>query len=110
MRLRHFAASAFVALSLAPTNAQEYYDLTEHYLTNSLFDSQYDYDVNQTGNVAQEMLPVKGWTNDYDVDYTIVGTYQVGTKKTYNNAAIPAANAEGTTDGGVLALSTGWGR
>ena len=109
MRLRHFAASAFVALSLAPTNAQEYYDLTEHYLTNSLFDSQYDYDVNQTGNVAQEMLPVKGWTNDYDVDYTIVGTYQVGTKKTYNNAAIPAANAEGTTDGGVLALSTGWG-
>lgn len=109
MRLRHFAASAFVALSLAPTNAQEYYDLTEHYLTNSLFDSQFDYDVNQTGNVAQEMLPVKGWTNDYDVDYTIVGTYQVGTKKTYNNAAIPAANAEGTTDGGVLALSTGWG-
>ena len=109
MRLRHFAASAFVALSLVPTNAQEYYDLTEHYLTNSLFDSQYDYDVNQTGNVAQEMLPVKGWTNDYDVDYTIVGTYQVGTNKTYNNAAIPAANADGEKAGGVLALSTGWG-
>ncbi len=88
---------------------QEYYDLTEHYLTNSLFDGEYDYDQTRTGNVAQEMQPVNGWTNDYDVDYTIVGTYQVGTKKTYNNAVIPAANVDGTTDGGVLALSTGWG-
>lgn len=105
-RLLTLCILAIVALTAA---GQEYYDLTEHYLTNSLFDSEYDYDMNQTGNVAQEMLPVRGWTNDYDVDYTIVGTYQVGTKKTYNNAAIPAANADGEKAGGVLALSTGWG-
>ena len=109
MRLRHLAAWFFVALSWASATAQEYYDLTEHYLTNSLFDSNYDYDANQTGNVAQQMLPVSGWTNDYTVDYTIVGVYQVGTKKTYNGAAIPATNADGATEGGVLALSTGWG-
>ena len=110
MRLRHLASLAFVALSWISATAQDgYYDLTEHYLTNSLFDGNYDYDSSQTGNVAQQMLPVNGWTNDYTVDYTIVGVYQVGTKKTYNNAKVPATNADGTTDGGVLALSTGWG-
>ena len=108
MRLRHFAASAVVALSLAPANAQEYYDLTEHYLTNSLFDGDYDYDVNQTGNVAQEMQPVHGWKNDYAMNYTVVGIYQVGTPITYNGASIPAINADGEKAGGVLALSTGW--
>jgi 4-deoxy-L-threo-5-hexosulose-uronate ketol-isomerase len=63
---------------LASATAETYYDLTEHYLTNSLFDGDYDYDVSQKGNVAQEMLSVNGWTNDYTMDYTIVGVYQVG--------------------------------
>ena len=109
MRPRHFATLLLLALSLASATAETYYDLTEHYLTNSLFDGDYDYDVSQTGNVAQEMLSVNGWTNDYTMDYTIVGVYQVGTKKTYNNASIPATNVEGSAEGGVLALSTGWG-
>ena len=56
-RLLTLCILAIVAMTAA---GQEYYDLTEHYLTNSLFDSEYDYDMNQTGNVAQEMLPVKG--------------------------------------------------
>lgn len=83
-------------------------DVTSLYLENAGFDAYYDYDVSATGNVAQEMLPVTGWTNDYTMNYTIVGTYQVGTKKTFNGASVPAINVDGTAEGGVLALSTGW--
>ena len=96
---------AIVAMTAA---GQEYYDLTEHYLTNSLFDSEYDYDQTRTGNVAQEMQPVNGWTNDYMMNYTVVGIYQVGSPITYNGASIPVSNANGEKSGGVLALSTGW--
>lgn len=83
-------------------------DVTSLYLENAGFDVHYDYDVSATGNVAQEMLPVMGWANDYTMNYTIVGTYQVGTKKTFNGASVPASNVDGTAEGGVLALSTGW--
>lgn len=83
-------------------------DVTALYLENAGFDTHYDYDINATGNVAQEMLPVVGWTNDYTMNYTIVGVYQVGTQKTFNGASVPATNVDGTAEGGVLALSTGW--
>lgn len=94
-------------MSTAAT-AQEYYDLTSYYLQNSLFDTQYDYKVSQTGNVAEEVLEVEGWTAAHTAAYTIAGIYQVGTKTTYNGASIPTRNVEGTAEGGVLALSTGW--
>lgn len=93
-------------LSVSATMAQV--DVTALYLDNADFDVYYDYDAKATGNVAQEMLPVTGWTNDYTMNYTIVGTYQVGTKKTFNGASVPAINVDGTAEGGVLALSTGW--
>ena len=88
--------------------AQDFVDLTSYYLENSLFDDNFNYTASQTGNVGQEMLAVDGWTNDYSMGYTIVGVYQIGTKKTYNGASVPSKNVDGTTDGGVLALSTGW--
>ena len=97
-----------MALLAVGASAQDYYDLTANYLKNSLFDENYNYTVSQTGNVAQELLEVDGWTSAHDANYTIVGVYQIGTKKTYNAAAIPALNAAGTAEGGVLALSTGW--
>ena len=84
-------------------------DVTKLYLHNSGFDAYYDYDVDAIGNVEQEMLDVNGWSNDYTVDYTIVGTYQIGTKKTFNGADVPAFNMAGTAEGGVLSISTGWG-
>lgn len=95
------------ALPLCIT-AQEYYDLTEYYLKNALFDTNFDYTATQTGNVAEEVLSIDGWTAAHTATYTIAGIYQIGTKKTYNGAAIPATNVDGTTEGGVLALSTGW--
>ena len=83
-------------------------DVTAIYLKNAGFDTNYDYPIDATGNVEQEMLNVAGWTNDYSVAYTIVGTYQIGTKKKFNGASVPATNVDGTSEGGVLALSTGW--
>jgi hypothetical protein len=110
MKLRNlFFICAFTASPIAAM-AQELYDISAHYLQNSYFDSNYDYDVSQTGNVEKELLPIEGWTEAHDADYTISGIYQIGTKKTFNGASIPATNVFGTTDGGVLALSTGWSK
>ncbi len=98
-----FWASLTALTSWAQTN-----DVTAFYLNNAGFDSRYDYTIDDTGNVAQEILDVDGWTKDISVDYTITGVYQIGTKKTFNGASVPATAYDGSTEGGVLALSTGW--
>lgn len=99
---------ASLCLLMGTANAMAQVDVTAIYLQNAGFDTHYDYDVNSIGNVAQEMLDVAEWTNDYTIDYTIVGTYQIGTQKTFNGAGVPTSNVNGTTEGGVLAISTGW--
>lgn len=103
---RNLLTALCILMSVSGIKAQV--DVTALYLENAGFDTYYDYDAQATGNVAQEMLSVAGWTDDYTMNYTIVGTYQVGTKKTFNGASVPANNVDGTTEGGVLALSTGW--
>ena len=98
-----------LALTLGVTCAlAQTYDVTPFYLNNSGFDSDFDYTIDDTGNVAQEILDVKGWIKNITANYTITGVYQIGTKKTFNGASIPSVGQDGTTNGGVLALSTGW--
>lgn len=92
----------------ACATAREYYDITGMYLQNHGFDTDFDYPVSATGNVAQEIREVNGWTKDIDVNYTITGVYQYGTKVTFNGAPVPAAGFDGSAEGGCLALSTGW--
>ena len=108
--MRNNKQTLLVALCtlLTYSAAMSQVDVTALYLKNAGFDTNYDYKVGVTGNVTQEMLPVDGWINDYSVNYTIVGTYQVKTQKTFNGASVPTTNVDGTTEGGVLALSTGW--
>lgn len=108
MMTKHLKQLFVATLCLCSYSALAQVDVTAIYLKNAGFDARYDYPVGVTGNVAQEMLPVDGWTNDYSVAYTIVGTYQIGTAITFNGAMVPATNVDGTTEGGVLALSTGW--
>ena len=108
MKKKKILSICLIAVWSLCTTAQEYYDITEYYLKNALFDNNYDYSATQTGNVVQEILPVAEWTAAHTADYTIVGVYQIGTKKTFNGASVPALNVGGTSDGGVLALSTGW--
>ena len=95
-------------LGMASGWAQEMHDITSMYLKNYGFDSDFDYTIEDTGNVAQEILEVKGWTKSFSANYTITGVYQIGTPVTFNGAAVPAVGQDGTTEGGVLALSTGW--
>ena len=52
MRTKQLLTICILALVALNASGQEYYDLTEHYLTNSLFDGEYDYDQTRTGNVA----------------------------------------------------------
>lgn len=95
---------------LAMNNAWADIDVTELYLQNAGFDDSehFDYRANQTGNVAQEILPVYGWNKEISVDYTITGVYEYGTKKTFNTSGtVPTAGYQGSK-GGCLALSTGW--
>ena len=109
MRIINTLTTLVVAcLATTGTSAQAQYDITDYYLANAGFDSRFDYTVDDIGNVAQEILDVDGWTKNISVNYTITGVYQVGTKKTFNNAPVPATAYDGTTNGGVLALSTGW--
>ena len=104
---KHLLAICLTALCATGAMAQDY-DLTKLYLQNAGFDSRFDYTIDDTGNVEQEILDVDGWTKDISVNYTITGVYQIGTKKTFNGASVPSTGQDGTTDGGVLALSTGW--
>ena len=101
-------ASLCLAWALGAGSVAAQTDVTNSYLLNPGFDNEYNYDKTATGNVAQEMLSIDGWNNDYTVDYTIVGIYQLGTAKTFNGARVPATGADGTANGGVLAMSTGW--
>lgn len=83
-------------------------DVTELFLENWGFDTELNYGTDATGNVEKEIKQVPGWTQDHDVDYTIVGTYAFGTKKTFNGSGrIPAKGYDESA--GCLALSTGWG-
>lgn len=85
-------------------------DISELYLQNYGFDDSehFDYKANEQGNVAQEILPVYGWSKDIGVDYTVTGVYELGTGKTFNtNGKVPSSGYQGSK-GGCLVLSTGW--
>ena len=101
-------AACLAAICITGAKAQDYHDITSFYLQNAGFDTDFDYTIDDTGNVAQEIREVKGWTKDFTANYTITGVYQIGTKTTFNGASVPSTAYDGTTNGGVLALSTGW--
>jgi len=84
-------------------------DVTQYYLENAGFDSNYDYAASQTNAVAQEIKTIDGWTAGHNLNYTIAGVYQIGFQGTYNNAKVPGKGYDNETTGGGLALSTGWG-
>ncbi len=108
MRQRHgkcLLAAAMLLTAGGTVRAQV--DVSELFLVNNGFDTNINYSAQATGNVAQEILDVTGWTKDHSVDYTIVGTYAFGTQATFNTTGrVPAAGYDGSA--ACLALSTGW--
>lgn len=85
-------------------------DVSDLYLSNSGFDNSdyFDYHKNENGNVSQEILPVYGWNKDIGIDYTITGVYEIGTSKTFNTSGKIPSSGYQDSNGGCLALSTGW--
>lgn len=104
-KLYYVAALAMAALNTFTAMADT--DVTALYIKNAGFDSDFNYTKEKTGNIAQEILEVKGWTKDISVNYTITGVYEFGAKCTFNTSGtIPAQGIDGSA--GCLALSTGW--
>lgn len=97
-------------LTVLCLNAQT--DITKYYLANYGFDENFDYPASSSKSVAEEILPVDGWTANLSATYTIVGTYEFGFKGKFNSGAstpgsVPATGYDGEAGGG-LAISTGW--
>lgn len=108
MSIKPFLISLCCAFSSIVCHGQTLYDLSDVYLKNADFNANYDHAVGEMGNVAQQICELPGWNKDFSVNYTIAGVYQIGTNKTFNGAKVPDKAFDGTTSGGVLALSTGW--
>jgi len=108
MSIKPFLISLCCAFGSVVCHGQTLYDLSDVYLKNADFNANYDHAVGETGNVAQQICELPGWNKDFSVNYTIAGVYQIGTKKTFNGAKVPDKAFDGSTSGGVLALSTGW--
>ena len=108
MSIKPFLISLCWVFGSVVCHGQTLYDLSDVYLKNADFNANYDHAFGETGNVAQQICELPGWNKDFSVNYTIAGVYQIGTNKTFNGAKVPDKAFDGTTSGGVLALSTGW--
>ena len=83
-------------------------DVSQYFIENYGFDTNFDYAASSTNNVAQEIKAIDGWTQDFTMNYTITGVYEFGFEGVFNSGSVPAAGYDGEAGGG-LALSTGWG-
>ena len=95
-------------LGAASLTATAQTDVTADYLKNYGFDSGFHHTAGQTTKVDKEIKVITGWTAGFTVDYTITGIYQYGFAGTFNGGEVPAQGYQGS-EGGALALSTGWG-
>ena len=83
-------------------------DVSQYFIENYGFDTNFNYPASSTKNVAQEIKAIDGWTQDFTMDYTVTGVYEFGFGGVFNNGQVPAKGYDGEAGGG-LALSTGWG-
>jgi hypothetical protein len=97
----------FLAGLLMVLSASAQVDVSQYYLVNSGFDTDFDYKSGATNVVKEEIKEVDGWTADLTATYTIVGTYEYGFAGTFNTAKVPSTGYNGSVGGG-LAISTGW--
>ena len=72
-RINTLLLTIVACIATMDASAQEMHDITDHYLANAGFDTRFDYTIDDTGNVAQEILDVDGWTKNISVNYTITG-------------------------------------
>ncbi len=105
MSRRFILLATFLACTIA-ASAQT--DVSQYFLQNFGFDSNFDYSASSSQNVAQELKDVPGWTTQVNATYTIIGVYEFGFQGTFNKGKVPEIGYDGEAGGG-LAISTGWG-
>lgn len=93
-----------------PLQAQVAEDVTDRYLRNAGFDTDFNYDEHTTGNIPGSVInEVSGWDKDMDAIFTVSGTFAYGSGASFNGSSpLPDAGYNGSA-GGALALSTGSG-
>jgi len=98
-----------LCLAVAVT-AQAQSDISTFFLTNNGFDTQFNYDATQKGNIKGDVInEVYGWTNETTATYTVAGTFAYNPNVTFNGSyALPSSGYNGS-EGGALGLTTGWG-
>lgn len=101
----------FLCLCLASAlHGRAQADISGYFLENNGFDTNFNYDADQEGNVEGNVIhEVYGWMNETTATYTVAGTFAYNPRVTFNgSSALPAAGYEGS-QGGALGLTTGWG-
>jgi hypothetical protein len=83
-------------------------DVTDTYLVNAGFDDETCF---ATADVAGNTDPVAvtGWAVSETGEWGASAAFAFGSTSQLNGAAVPTAAADGSTTGGVLGLSAGWG-
>ena len=97
----------FCLLAAIPLAAQEqeWFDVSELFLKNASFNSNFNYAVGDEGNVEDELLDIAPWQYTQLGAATVSGIYQFGTAATVLGSAIPATGFDGTPNGGCLVLA-----
>ena len=98
-------------LAVANTmSAQTYFDLTDYYLVNATFDTNFNYDKAATGNVTNKLMDIEGWTkSEAPSSMVMLATFEYGTAATAYKNSIPATGQDGKASGGCLAIAAGLG-
>lgn len=98
-------------LAVANTmQAQTYFDLTDYYLVNATFDTNFNYDKAATGNVTNKLMDIEGWTkSEAPSSMVMLATFEYGTAATAYKNSIPATGQDGKASGGCLAIAAGLG-
>ncbi|MDR1121249.1 MAG: DUF6383 domain-containing protein [Dysgonamonadaceae bacterium] len=112
--------SIFIVLILFAVNGQAQSDITNLVLANAGFDESINFTVNgevvhwrtsaNDDPVNWGMHPLEGWKTYITADPTGCGaTFEFGTESMINSVTPPPTASDGTTTGGVLGFSAGWG-
>ena len=70
-------------------------DISAYFLENHGFDTKFNYDARQTGNVSGDVInEVYGWTNETTATYTVAGTFAYNPE--VRSTTVPRCRLQGT--------------
>lgn len=84
-------------------------DVTSTYLKNADFNTETDFQTSDVG--TKNIKSLTDWTAESKAEncpQSLGAAFAIGSTAKFNNASVPATNADGGTTGGVVAFSVGW--